>query len=92
MIEGNNTNTCIQASLSLLKKYGRKPLLLPIKPMGIIAYTFAFLGTSFVKIAGTPGRERGTVRVTRLTVTFALHNFINLVTFAIYIIPENAKQ
>ena len=35
-----------------MMKYGRKPQPLPIKPMGIIAYTFAFLGTTFVKIAG----------------------------------------
>ena len=42
MIERNSTNTCIHASPSLLLKYS-EPQPLPITPIGIMAYTFAFL-------------------------------------------------
>ena len=83
MIEGNNTNTYIHASPSLLMKYGRKPQPLPIRPMGIIAYTFAFLGTTFVKIAVYTRVGQRYYQSNESSITFVLHNFINLLTFVI---------
>ena len=50
VIEGNSTNTCIHASPSLLLKH-HEPQPLPIIPIGIVAYTLRFRGTTFVKIA-----------------------------------------
>ena len=42
VVEGNSTNTCIHASPSLFLKH-REPQPLPIIPIGIFAYYFAFL-------------------------------------------------